>query len=574
MTGKFLTRWFRSLVSIPQTIRKTSSRKGFRPNVETLEDLVLLSVTFFPTYEQSTQHAVKPQLGGSGPSGMSPAQIQQAYGFNQITFQNGSSTVAGNGAGETIAIVDAYDNPNIASDLATFDSQFGLAAPPTFTKVGINSAGTGSTTKMPSANSGWAGEISLDVEWAHAIAPGANILLVEANSASDTDLLHAIDYARSQSGVVAVSMSWGTNEFSGETSWDSHFVSPSATQGITYLGSSGDSGSPSIWPALSSHVIGVGGTSLTLGTKNTYASESGWSGSGGSLSSYVTAPTYQTGLTIHSGSTVVSAKNERAGPDVSFDADPNTGVAVYSQYGFGGWAQVGGTSAAAPQWAALVAIADQGLAIAGKGSLDGASQTLPDLYKLSSSDFHDVTTGSNGGYSAGVGFDLVTGLGTPIANRVVADLVSPDDLGWKRWHWWRRHGRRWNRVEPVANPHDSHVSPEHLGHLGQLERDRVGNRAQRLAADLHLARSFRPRGGDFQRQRQQFREQHDGNTHGGEHQQQSVCLQGDGQRSVGTHGDRKRQRRGRRGRRDLRGCHSLQCYGRARQHAAIFRSGR
>jgi fibronectin type 3 domain-containing protein len=149
-----------------------------------------------------------------------------------------------------------------------------------------------------------------------------------------------------------------------------------------------------------------------------YLGESAWSGSGGGLSSLLPQPSYQNGV-------VTQSSTSRANPDVSYDANPNTGFAVYDTFGQGGWLQVGGTSASAPQWAALIAIADQGRALAGLGSLDGFTQTLPKLYQLAGSgDFHDITSGSNGAFSAGPGYDLVTGIGSPIANRLVADLVG------------------------------------------------------------------------------------------------------------------------------------------------------
>ncbi len=400
-------------------MRRRPRQQTFRPVLESLEELVLPSgVTFLPTHVLSGHPLATHQSASGTPSGLSPAQVRQAYGFNQITFNNGA--VVGNGAGETIAIVDAYDDPSIAADLSVFDQQYGLAAPASFVKV----SQTGSATQLPSADSGWAGEIELDVEWAHAMAPGASILLVEANSANDSDLIAAVNYARQQPGVVTVSLSWGASEFSGEQNYDSSFTTPSGHVGVTFFGSSGDSGSPAIWPALSTHVVAVGGTSLSVSSTGAYVGESGWSGSGGSLSTVLSAPTYQQGLTIHNGGNTASSGGHRAGPDVSYDADPNTGVAVYGTYGWGGWAQVGGTSAAAPQWAALVAVADQGRALAGLGSLDGFTQALPAIYQLPASDFHDVTSGSNGGYQAGPGYDLVTGRGSPVANLVVRDLVG------------------------------------------------------------------------------------------------------------------------------------------------------
>jgi len=404
--------------------RSGKRRATFRPRLESLEDLVLLSgVTFVPTDIRILNPTIFQQTTFGSPWGLTPAQIRHAYGFDQISFQNG--TVAGNGAGQTIAIVDAYDDPSIANDLAVFDQEFGLAPPPSFVKVGLNANDVASTTSFPTPDAGWAGEIELDVEWAHAIAPGAKIMLVEANSSSGNDLLNAINYARNQPGVVAVSMSWGASEFSGEQSYDSYFTTPAGHTGVTFFGSSGDSGSPGIWPAMSSNVVGVGGTSLNVDAAGDYLGETAWSGSGGGLSPYETAPGYQQGLIIHNGNSIISSNGHRAGPDVAFDADPNTGVAVYGSYGWGGWAQIGGTSAAAPQWAGLMAITDQGRALAGEGSLDGATQTLPDLYQLPAADFHDVTAGSNGGYQAGPGFDLTTGRGSPVANLVVRDLIGP-----------------------------------------------------------------------------------------------------------------------------------------------------
>jgi hypothetical protein len=408
-------------------------RKTFRPAVEQLEDLTLpSSTTLVPQYLVGNNHVVRPAVGtAAAPAGFNPTQVQHAYGIDAISFQNGTTTVPGDGRLGTVAIVDAYDDPQIGNELATFDSQFGLATP-TFIKVGLDSNGNVATTSstMPPADSGWAGEIALDVEWVHAVAPGATILLVEAHSASDTDLMRAVDYARNYQSVVAVSMSWGGGEFGGESGYDSHFTTPTGHNGVTFFGSSGDSGSPAIWPALSSHVIGVGGTKLALDGSGNYSSESGWSGSGGSVSQVVSQPSYQSGLTINDGvQGTINAGGMRAGPDVAYNADPNSGVAVYSSYGFGGWAVVGGTSAGSPQWAALTAIADEGLGYAGVGSLDGYTQTLPDLYKLSSGDFHDVTTGSNGGFTATTGFDLVTGLGTPVANKLVADLIAANTGG-------------------------------------------------------------------------------------------------------------------------------------------------
>jgi subtilase family serine protease len=378
------------------------------------------AVIIAPTYVLSTTHDISPQDGG-GIAGYTPPQIRHAYGIDAILFPGPASRIAGDGTGETIAIVDAYDDPSIASDLATFDQQFGLPAPPQFIKVGIDANGNASTTNFPTPDSGWDGEIELDVEWSHAVAPAASIILVEGYSANTGDLINAIDYARNYPGVVAVSMSWGGGEDPSETQYDTYFTTPAGHSGVTFFASSGDSGAGTIWPSISSHVVATGGTTANLDSNGNIVSESGWSGSGGGISQYVSAPSYQNSLTIYSGDP--QAGGMRAVPDVAYDSDPNTGVAVYGTDGFGGWVEVGGTSAASPQWAGIIAIADQGRALAGRTPLDGYTQTLPDIYKASA-DFNDITSGDNG-YPAGPGFDLVTGFGSPMANKLMADLGAP-----------------------------------------------------------------------------------------------------------------------------------------------------
>ncbi len=399
-----------------------SARRRVRPfalplRLEELEGRLVPSTTPFnpvatPDLSVLTSSSATPSGLPGQPAGFSPQQISQAYGFNQITFSNG--TIVGNGSGQTIAIVDAYSQPNIASDLASFDSTYGLAAPPKFTVV--NQTGGSS---LPTSDTNWGVEESLDVEWAHAMAPGANILLVEANSSSYSDLMTAVNYAANQTGVSVVSMSWGGSEWSGETSYDSYFTTPAGHNGVTFVASTGDTGSSGApeYGSVSPNVLAVGGTQLTLNSTGGYGSETGWSGSGGGISAYESQPSYQNGV-------VTQTSTMRAVPDVSYNASSNSPYAVYDSSGYGGWIEVYGTSAGAPQWSSLVAIADQGRALNGLGTLDGPSQTLPALYKLPTSDFHDITTGSNGAYSAGVGYDLVTGIGTPIANDVVAGLVS------------------------------------------------------------------------------------------------------------------------------------------------------
>ena len=353
----------------------------------------------------------------AGPTGLSPARMRHAYGVDQVMF----GSVVGDGAGQTIAIVDAYDYPTAAADLHAFDVAFNLPDPPTFAKVnqtggtalpGVDPAGTGNS---------WAVEAALDLEWAHAMAPAANLLLVEATSNTDADLVTAaVGYARSAPGVVAVSMSFGRSETTADPSINPTFTTPAGHAGVTFLASTGDYGTPAGFPAYSPNVVAVGGTTLTTDAAGNYTSETGWSGSGGGVSAYEAQPAYQAGV-------VTQSTAKRTAPDVSFDADPNTGASVYDSYDFGAatpWLTVGGTSLSAPCVAGLVAVADQGRTLAGGLPLDGVADALPKLYAMpAAGNFHDVTAGSNG-YAAGVGYDLVTGRGTPVANAWVNRLAA------------------------------------------------------------------------------------------------------------------------------------------------------
>jgi hypothetical protein len=369
-----------------------------------------------------------------------PAQIQQAYGFNQVGFLKGNYD-SNAGSGQTIAIVDAYYDPSAQADLAAFSQKYGLPALDgkngngTFTQVDLSNK-----TLSPPGDD-WSLETALDIEWAHAIAPKANIVLVEAASDNQdpstgepTDLLNAVHYAATKTGASTVSMSWGIDEVPGEAKWDSFFSTP----GVTFVAASGDSGAGTIWPAVSPNVVSVGGTTLKLNSSGAIASESGWGsggwssflgGSGGGFSQYESLPTYQKGI-----STSLTQFGVRLNPDVAYDADPNSGFVVVDQ---GHTYAVGGTSAGAPQWAALIAIADQARAQAGQPSLSSA-QTLGAIY-ANPGDFHDITQGNTGAYYilntsgritgriavvAGKGYDLVTGQGSPVANKLIADLAG------------------------------------------------------------------------------------------------------------------------------------------------------
>jgi subtilase family serine protease len=342
-----------------------------------------------------------------------PAQIRKAYGFDQIPEQ---------GQGLTIAIVDAFDDPNIASDLSVFSATFGLPqmdglnGDPTFAKA--------FPQETPEPNTSWGGEISLDVEWVHALAPMANILLVETVDAMNVNLYASpnsgVNYAKAQQGVVVVSNSYGGDEFPGELADDANFL-PLAGQPVAITYGAGDAGSASRYPAASPNVIAVGGTFLaTLSASGRYGIESAWSNGGGGPSLYEPRPSYQAGLPFG---------NTRTIPDVAFDAAPNTGVAVYNTFSETGWVRVGGNSFASPAWASLIALADQARLADGLPALT-SDEVHAALYADYNSpnylnDFHDITTGSNtNGYQAGPGYDLATGIGTPKVPGVVQTLAN------------------------------------------------------------------------------------------------------------------------------------------------------
>ena len=423
---------------VTRPIRKAPYRA--RLALEALEDRRLLSalgvnsaVPFALPVEVSGPQGKLVPLSLPAPQGYTPQQLQTAYGLNQVSF----SGTKGDGAGQTIALVDAYDNPSFVnstdpnfdtSALHIFDQTFGLPDPPSFTKINQN----GQTAPLAPAaypRLDWSYETAIDIEWAHAMAPAASIILVEANSQYFPDLFSAVSTAGKLASVV--SMSFGFPEFPGELGRDSAFQVP----GVTFLAASGDHGTPGVYPAYSPHVVAVGGTSLyNLDANGDYPGtgpdgEVGWSlgsdwywpsaASGGGISQYEPEPSYQNS---------VQSTGYRTSPDISADADPNTGVPVYDPYYFGTeepWFVMGGTSVATPLMAGMVAIADQGRRLIG-GQTFSSDQTLAALYSLASSkagDFHDILSGNNG-FAAGPGYDYVTGLGTPNGSQLVPDLAN------------------------------------------------------------------------------------------------------------------------------------------------------
>lgn len=331
---------------------------------------------------------VRPDTATS-PTGLSPATMAAAYGFP-----------ADGGAGTTIAIVDAYNDPTVQSDLNAFDSQYGLSCNSCFSEA----VESGGITTDP----GWALEISLDVEWAHAMAPAAHILLVEALDSTYTNLLAAEDYASANAQYV--SNSWIGGEFAGENTYDTHF---SYHPNISYFFASGDNGSGVGYPSASPDVISVGGTTLHFNTSGNVTSETAWSGSGGGCSAYEPATTSQSSFSQYGQ---VNCGGARATPDVAFDADPNSGASVYDSTpdnGYSGWWTVGGTSLATPMWAARAA--------------DSGSPVSAATVYGNGIPFRDITSGSNG-YPALVGYDLATGRGSWAAPVAVTLPGPPTSL--------------------------------------------------------------------------------------------------------------------------------------------------
>ncbi|HLH32073.1 MAG TPA: S53 family peptidase [Terriglobia bacterium] len=363
--------------------------------------------------------------GGKNVVGLTPAQIKHAYGFDRINNE---------GKGQTIAIIDAFDHPSVEKDLAKFNNQFNLPDCTTengcFTKVfacGSAKCDTNPGTNDPNYQS-WALEIALDVEWAHAIAPKANIVLVEAAAGTLDVLLGAVDVAVNPPySADVVSMSWGGPEFQSETGpEDAHFVK----RRVTFFAGAGDFGNSfgTLYPAASPYVMAIGGTRLTIDQSGNYVSEKAWSGVDGGISPYETEPGYQVDYGIPS-----DPQGKKGIPDVAFDGAPGTGVAVYDSVGDFGWLQIGGTSIGPPQWSGLVAIANSLRAKDNKPALTGSHGVLYQAAQDSDGNetYHDISSGRDGNCGtlckAKPGYDFVTGLGTPRADLLIPALRNLDD---------------------------------------------------------------------------------------------------------------------------------------------------
>jgi subtilase family serine protease len=336
-------------------------------------------------------------------SGYTPAQVRAAYGFEGIAFRTtAGTTVAGDGAGQTIAVIASYHNPNLLADLDVFDQAHGL---PTADVRVVSLAGD-------ATDATWAAESAMDVQWAHALAPAASIVLVEAKSDSGDDVLAAVEVARNLPGVTVVSMSFGFTESSGQHVYDSRFTTPANHVGVTFVAASGDHGPAggAMYPASSPNVLGVGGTTLAIGPGGDVLSESVWSQSASGPARFAVKPAYQSAF---------QPGAKRTTPDVGFLGDPTTGVAVYHTppgSSRGSWRVSAGTSLGSPAWAAVVAIANQGRALEGKASLDGPSETLPALYAMAgTAAFRGVTNAVSA---------TAAGLGVPDVGALVPRLVD------------------------------------------------------------------------------------------------------------------------------------------------------
>lgn len=344
----------------------------------------------------------------------------------------GTANLATGGWG-AIALVDAYDNPNAASDLKFFSSYFGLPAP-SFTKVYANSSFgtlngmTASCSGAPAGNMHWGLEEDLDIEWAHAMAPKAKIILVEACSSGGEDL----EFAEQVAGIKVaadgggdISNSWGGGEFSGEVGANDDVFYRYHPNRISYFASAGDSGWGAAWPSSSPWVVSAGGTTVNRDANGNFVNESCWSGSGGGVSAYEvwkSPPNISNGMGPWTAyQYALFGQGARQTPDISFNADPSSGVYVYDTYESSpGWYEVGGTSVASPSLAGIINSANNrlGQTPPSGGEYVNHEDTL--MYSqyygnvAYHANFYDVVQGSNGsGHNAGTGYDQCTGLGSP-----------------------------------------------------------------------------------------------------------------------------------------------------------------
>lgn len=387
-----------------------------------------------------------PLAGSTTVAAYTPAQIRAAYGLPGLPAPGSSLSAAQKaalGAGQTIYIVDALHDPNVAAELAAFNQRFGLPActrkslapnaplplaDPSAAScdlvVAYVDARGAITSTAPSYDEGWATEIALDVQWAHATAPLARIVLIEAPDASVNSLLGAVRLANAM-GPGVVSMSFGSNEGNWTESADAAF----SGAGMSYLAATGDSGAGVSWPSVSARVLAVGGTTLSWGGSGTAREETAWSGTGGGTSAFVATPAYQTAAVPGLGT-----QARRTVADVAFNADPATGQYTAVMPRAGGdarWLSVGGTSLATPQWAGLLAVANALRAASARPVLAAPHEALyAQVSAYAGADagaFLDIVQGVHGPCgtcSAGPGYDPLTGLGTPRVSALLSQLTG------------------------------------------------------------------------------------------------------------------------------------------------------
>jgi Putative Ig domain len=426
-----------------QTVTALLSQLSTRRLTQAAMDSVLRD-GIVPIESDGDQPGATPLSSGTAVATYTPAQIRAAYGLPGLPAAGttpSSVQSAQLGAGQTIYIIDAQDDPNVAAELATFNQTFGLptcsvtaispsAALPlpaaattgcTFSVVHSTASG-GMTSSVPSYDSGWATEIAIDVQWAHATAPLARIILIEAPNSSNNDLVAAVALADAM-GPGVVSMSFGSPEGSWTASVDSTFT----VAANSYVAAAGDSGAGVNWPAVSSHVLAVGGSSLTY-TGTAPRSEVVWSGTGGGVSEYTPTPSYQTSAVPDMGTPA-----HRSVSDVTFNADPTTGqyiVVLAPGATSANWLSAGGTSLATPQWAGILAVTNALQTQAEKARIGDPHAKLYGISTQSTeyaSAFYDITRGSDGscrGCFAEIGYDQPSGIGTPNVTNLFSELVA------------------------------------------------------------------------------------------------------------------------------------------------------
>ena len=365
--------------------------EGIRPRsgIERPEDIGQRMHTTYVIY--APEGTIQPQFN---PGGETPGSLGCVYKLVSNPVAGcpiATATQVSSGGSGVIVIVDAYDYPTAAADLATFSTYFGL--PPANFSVQYASG----IKPVNGCSSGWQGEESLDIEWAHAMAPHAQIVLMEASSPLNSALYQAVvaanSYIASHGGKGEVSMSWGGSETNSETAADHYFTQA----GVVYFASAGDSPGV-IYPSSSINVVSAGGTQINRNGSGSYTNQTAWIDGGGGYSPYEPRPSFQNSI-----SSIVGTR--RGTPDLSFDSSGSSPVAVYNSNCYHGWLQVYGTSLASPALAGIVNSAGTFRASS------NAENTVIYSNYANHADFSDITSGSCGTHSAATGWDFCTGVG-------------------------------------------------------------------------------------------------------------------------------------------------------------------